>query len=165
MAYIVATKPARFEARESRSTPNGPRSRTLASFRELDDQVVEKIRERAASPPEAAELRRLASRAGAPIALSPADRAARDLIAELGKGNAPSPRFGQLLNGLLESDGVDPPPPLEDAARSVTAWIASTPAERGRALVDLLLLGDAVPRGPAIRDELFFPRLSSTADA
>jgi hypothetical protein len=50
MAYVVATQPGRFEVRESASTPSGPRSRTLASFRELTGEVVEKVQARAEKP-------------------------------------------------------------------------------------------------------------------
>ena len=37
--------------------------------------------------------------------------------------------------------------PANEAARSVAKWMAATAEERGRALVDLLLLADALPSG------------------
>ena len=67
MAFVVRTKRGEFEIRESRSTPKGPRSRTLATFRELSDEVIEKARARAAKPPDAEELRDAARRAGATL--------------------------------------------------------------------------------------------------
>lgn len=165
MAYIVATKPGRFEARESRATADGPRSRTLASFRELDEAALEKIRDRASKPPDVEDLRRKARRAGAPVAVSAADRAARDLIAELGRGARLDPRLRELLLEFLdEDDGLTPEAP-RDARASIAGWMAATPSERGRALVDLLLLGDALPHGGRVGKPLEFPRLDSTVFA
>ena len=43
MAYVTARRDGAFEVRESRSTPAGPRSRTLATFRELDAATIEKV--------------------------------------------------------------------------------------------------------------------------
>ena len=57
MAFVVPTKRGEFEIRESRSTPKGPRSRTLATFKELNDEVIEKARAKAAKPPDAEDLR------------------------------------------------------------------------------------------------------------
>src|SRR5262245_51871693 len=105
MAFVVSAKSGRFELRESANTPKGPRSRTLASFRELDRAVVEKAQERASKALDPAELRRAARRAGAPVARSPADMAARELIAELGKGREPHPILRRMLFDLL-SDGL-----------------------------------------------------------
>jgi len=55
MAFVVPTKKGSFEIRESRSTAAGPRSRTLASFKELTDETIEKARARAAKPPTASQ--------------------------------------------------------------------------------------------------------------
>jgi hypothetical protein len=153
MAFVVATKRGGFEIRESRNTEKGPRSQTLASFDELSDEVIEKARARAAKPPSAAQLRQAAKRAGAPEARAPIDRAARELIAELGKGRRLDPTLRQLLLDQLDGKGS-----------AVAEWIASTPKDRGRALVDLLLLGDAIPSNGRQRKPLQFPRLDSTAD-
>jgi hypothetical protein len=164
MAFVVPTKSGRFELRESINTPKGPRSRTLASFRELDRAVVEKARERASKALDPVELRRAARRAGAPVARSPADMAARELIAELGKGREPHPILRRMLLDLL-SDG-----PAEggeasasrEAEHAVAEWMAARPDERGKALVDLLLLADALPHGGRKGKPLEFPRLDST---
>jgi len=67
MAYVVATKPGRFEVRESVSTLEGPRSHTLATFREMNGEIVEKVQARSEKPPTAAELTRLALRACSPV--------------------------------------------------------------------------------------------------
>jgi hypothetical protein len=164
MAFIVPTAPRRFEVRESRSTPKGPRSRTLASFTELTDTVIEKARQRATKTPAPKELRRSARRAGAPVRRPPAERAARELIAELAKGRELDPSLRQILLELLQKgyrEGADPVP-ANEAARSVAEWMAATPEERGRALVDLLLLADALPHGGRKGKPLRFPRLDST---
>lgn len=71
MAFIVPTKKGTFEIRESRSTPAGPRSRTLATFQELTDETIERAQGRAAKRPSAGELREAALRAGAPVAAAP----------------------------------------------------------------------------------------------
>jgi hypothetical protein len=164
MTFIVPTKRGRFEIRESRNTARGPRSRTLAAFSELDDAVIEKAREKAAKAPEAEDLRRAARRAGAPVARAPVDRAARELIAELAKGRRPDPSLRHMLLDLLRNgyrEGGEPSP-ANEAARSVAEWMAATPAERGHALVNLLLLADALPSGGRRGKPLRFPRLDST---
>src|SRR3954451_12268378 len=102
MAFIVPTKRGTFEIRESRSTAKGPRSRTLASFDELTDEVIEKARQRASKPPNAGELRGAARRVGPPVARSRADQAARELIARLGSGEEPEPRLRRLLDAKLQ---------------------------------------------------------------
>jgi hypothetical protein len=160
MAFVVPTKRGEFEVRESRSTPKGPRSRTLATFRELDDEVIERVRERAAKPPSAKDLRRAALRSGATVAPDPADRAARELIAELGRGNRPNPNLRHMLLGLLCGDGGNGVPPA--TAGGLAEWMASTPRERGKTLIDLLLLADALPHSGRRGKPLEFPRLDST---
>jgi len=163
MTFVVPARKGSFEVRESRSTPKGPRSQTLASFRELDDEVVAKVRARAANPPSAEDLRRAARRAGAPVARAPIEQAARELIAELAKGRRLDPPLRQILIELLEKgyrETADASPSSE-AARSVAMWMAATPEERGKTLVDLLLLTDALPSGGRKGKPLRFPRLDS----
>ncbi len=159
MAFVVPTKRGKFELRESRSTPEGPRSRTLATFGELDDEVIERAQARAAKPLDVESLRRTARRAGAAVAPKPADRAARELIAELGRGARPEPRLRRLLGSLLtEGHRAETP---ADPGQAIAEWMAATPAERGSALVDLLLLGDALPHRGRRGKPLLFPRLDS----
>ncbi|HEX5763125.1 MAG TPA: hypothetical protein VFY04_08390 [Solirubrobacterales bacterium] len=164
MAFIVATKRGRFEVRESNATPRGPRSRTLASFTELDDRVIEAARAKASKPIDREDLRRAAKKVSAPIAAPPAERAARALIAELGKGRALDPTLRRILLDLLERGRRDGRQPSQwhEAAHEVAEWMAATPAEKGRALVDLLLLADALPSGGRHGKPLSFPRLDST---
>jgi hypothetical protein len=165
MAFIVPTKRGNFEIRESHSTPAGPRSRTLASFKELTDETIEKARSRAAKPPSADQLRKAALRAGAPVASPPVDRAARDLLGKLAKGQRPDPMLKRLLlDALANEDRSDrptnPAASVSDAARSVSEWVGASAQERGEVLEDLLLLADALPlrRRP---ETIGFPSLKS----
>jgi hypothetical protein len=158
MAFIVPTRKGRFEVRESKSTPEGPRSRTLVSFRELTDELIERAQVKAAKPIDAGELRRAAHRAGAPVAGPPIDRAARELISELGKGRKLDPTLRHLLTSLLSREGVNETnQPPSDSGLSVASWVGATPEQRGRALVDLLLLADAIPSGGRKKGPLRFP--------
>lgn len=159
MAFVVPTKRGKFELRESRSTPRGPRSRTLATFGELSDEVIEKAQERAAKRLDPELLRAAARRAGAPVAPPPADRAARELIAELGRGKDPQPKLRRLLSSMLNGDHRATTP--ADPSQAVAEWMDATAEERGRTLVDLLLLGDALPHGGRLGRPLLFPRLDS----
>ncbi len=166
MAFIVPTKRGTFEIRESRSTPAGPRSRTLASFRELTDEAIAKAQEKAVKPPSASELREAALRAGAPIAAPPVDQAARELLGRLGKGEQPGPMLRRLLLDALANEDrsgrpTDPTATVSDSARSVSEWVGTTPAERGAALEDLLLLADALPLRRRA-DTIGFPGLKAT---
>jgi hypothetical protein len=151
MAFITATRRGSFEARESRSTPDGPRSRTLATFRELDSATLEKIVERATQPTSTAEIIRAALRAGAPVSAAPVDEAARATLRSIARGERPNPKLAGLL---LEALSGDEPP-------QAVAWLGTSSQERGEALWDLLLLVDAIPirRRPK---EIGFPRLDST---
>jgi hypothetical protein len=150
MAFIIPTKKGTFEIRESHSTPAGPRSRTLATFRELSEETIEKARKRAAKPPSAEELREAALRAGAPVARSAVDEAARNLLGKLAKDQRPDPMLKRLLIDALANDDrsnrpQDPSATVSDTARSVSEWVGTSLKERGEALEDLLLLADALP--------------------
>ncbi|HEY5976677.1 MAG TPA: hypothetical protein VIT85_02375 [Solirubrobacterales bacterium] len=163
MAFIVATKRGPFEVRESRSTPKGPRARTLASFRELDEETVAAVQARAVKPPTYEELREAALKVGAPVASPPADKAARQLIAALAEGHPLDPTLRDLVIDLLGNGGRQSgSAKLSDSARSAAAWIDTTPKERGRALFDLLLLADAIPARMQRSEAPDFPRLDST---
>lgn len=165
MAFVVPTKKDSFEIRESHSTPDGPRSRTLATFRELNDETIEKARGRASKPLDAEALRAAALKAGAPLAADRTEKTARSLISDLAKGGKLDPMLKRLLRDALDDGDRSDQPQREgatvsDSARSVREWIGAGARERGEALVDLLLLGDALP--PRLRSEHSeFPRLQS----
>jgi hypothetical protein len=161
MAFVVPTKRGGFEVRESHSTPAGPRSRTLATFREMSDEVIEKARSRAAKPPSAEHLRAAAARAGAPLAEPPVDRAAREMLRLVAGGERLDPMLRRLLlNALAPQEVSTVAGAVSDAARSATEWIGASPKRRAEALQGLLELADALPF--RIRsEEIGFPRLKS----
>ena len=113
---------------------------------------------KASKPLDAEHLRRAARRAGAPVAGQPVDRAARELIAELAKGEQPEPKLHRLLTAAL-GGGWSEPASSPSSARSAAEWIAATPEERGKTLEDLLLLADALPSGGRRGKPLRFPSL------
>jgi hypothetical protein len=149
MAFVTATRNGTFEVRESRSTPDGPRSRTLASFRELDEATIRKVIDRAEKTPTREELIEAVLRAGAPLAHAPVEAAAHALLRSLARGETLSSRNRRLLLDALNGKST-----------SAAEWLDVPLAERGAALEQLLLLADAVPirRRPA---KIGFPRLDS----
>jgi hypothetical protein len=158
MAYVTARANGSWELRESHSTPHGPRSRTLASFKELDPEIVELARKRSAMPLRADELRAAARRVGAPVAPSVGDRASAELIAELAAQRRPRPALTRLLLRALQANQGDGG--QADNAEAAAAWITATPRRRGETLRDLLSLVDYLPRGKP-RERERFPRILS----
>lgn len=172
MAFVVSTREGRFEVRESHSTPRGPRSRTLSSFRQLDREAIDRALSRASKPLDPEKLRQAAIRAGAPVAHAPIDGAMRGTLRLLSRGDRPDPMLRRLLLDALRRlehpewfEGL-PAEELTEAhdvssnARAASAWIGASPQRKGEALVELLGLADALPfeiRPNAIE----FPRLSS----
>lgn len=150
MAFVTPVRDGAFEVRESRLTSKGPRSRTLATFRELDAATIEKVIERADKAPSRSELIQAALRAGATISVPPVDEAARTLLRSLARGDRLDPRLAHLLRGALSGEGT-----------SAAEWIGTSPTERGEAARDLLLLVDAVPLRPRPK-KIGFPRINST---
>lgn len=157
MAYVVRSTPERWEIRESHTTAAGPRSRTLATFRELTPDVTKRAQRRADKLVPAAALRLAARRAGAVVTPPIGDRAAGELIAELAAGRRPRPELTHLLIDALEHA---PPSTASSNARAAAAWIGATPKKRGEALRDLLLLVDRLPQRERPRQSSF-PRIVS----
>jgi hypothetical protein len=155
MAYVVARPKSAWEIRESRVTPAGPRARTLATFRTLDPEVIERARSRASRPLTADELRKAAHRAGAPVAATVPDRAAGDLLGQIAAGRRPRPVLERLLLDALGAGGE-----VSASARAAAAWIDATPQRRGETLRDLLLLTDRLPADKSTGGRRF-PRLHS----
>lgn len=149
MTFVTARNGA-FEVRESRATPAGPRSRTLATFRELDAGTIEKVIERAEKPPTREALVEAALRAGATVAATPVEAAARDLLRALARGESLNPSHRRLLLDALNGE-----------SRQAAEWLGTSLADRGEVLRDLLLLGDAGPVRRRAR-EIGFPRIGST---
>lgn len=157
--YVVARPQRRFEIRESALTELGPRARTLATFRELDDAVLARARARALKAFDAQAVRAAARRVGAPVAAAdPVEQRARALLADLDAGHTIPPVLAALLRERLVSSAV-----VDDNIEAVVPWIGATTAQRGAALHDLLGVADRIPTRE--RPPLAFPRLSGVSDA
>ena len=154
MAHIVSRRNGTWEARESVRTEKGPRSRTLATFRELTPEIEVKIRRRSSGPIEIEDLRGKALRAGVPVG-SETDRLATRLLRSMEEGGQLSPRVRRLLLAELGT-GEQLPHHLE----RMKSWAGTSLEERGEALVDLLGVGDALPDTGRDAPERF-PRIRS----
>jgi hypothetical protein len=142
MAYVYVRRSGRVEIREAVSTPRGPRSRTLASFRgALDDDILERAQSAATRPFDRTVLRARAVDLGVPLAAASADP--RGLIARLRRGARIDPVLANVLRDHLESAVCNPVP---DELADVVEWIGASDSERGRALRDVLRLYDTITR-------------------
>lgn len=157
MAFVTQNRSGRWEIRESRSTPAGPRSQTLATFERLGHAHLTLAASRAAGEflPEA--VADAARRAGAPVALGPADEAATVLLRAVGDGESLSPGLRALL---LDALGKRKPRPSTEEA---LGHIGKSAEERGAELIDLLLLTDALPDSSA-KSKLKFPGIPAAGD-
>ncbi|HTC59797.1 MAG TPA: hypothetical protein VK691_06705 [Solirubrobacteraceae bacterium] len=135
MAYVVGRRGGRFEVRESFHTSAGPRSRTLAGFDVLSDDILAAAARRAQRPFDTEAVIRSARRAGARVRVvtSGASRA-RD-------------RF--LAGSRTMASTLWQPPPSD--AR----------VDAGTALLELLGFADMVAAGQPPRpfEPLAFPAL------
>lgn len=157
MAYLTQRAPERWELRESVSTERGPRSRTLATFDRLTDDVLAHAQSRASKPFDPDAIRAAARRAAVPVELPAAERAARELTGLLAQGATVTPAIAGVLRELLgESEPIRP----SDAAQAAAQWVGASLDDRAAALHDLLLLADALPM-PYRAEAPEFPRLQS----
>ena len=154
MAFVIKKPGGRFEVRETRRTPAGPRATTLATFGTFSDEVVRQATARAEQPVDAARLRTSARRAGAPIETARADHLTRQLLCAIAEGQPPAPGLRRaLFDALTRSDLPD------GQGGDLDRWIGVDDAARGAVLEDLLGLADALPARR--RSALTFPKLSS----
>lgn len=139
MAYVVARRGGRFEIRESLHTANGPRSRTLAGFDVLTDEILAAAARRAQRPFDSEAVIGSGRRAGARVrvATSGASRARDRYLA----GSR------RMANALGE-------PPVMGARR-----------DAGAALLELLGFADMVRAGQPSQpfEPLAFPVLAHLA--
>ena len=149
--FLVRRPGNRWELRKSNLTPSGPRSRTLATFRELDNET---IRHATARSPDVdpQTLKTLCLRAGAPVAPPRPDGAAAELIAALAHGEHPRPSIRRILAAELGATNAS----ATDSERAAARWLTATLAERGQTLHDLLLLADRLPTRKS--KQLAYPR-------
>jgi hypothetical protein len=156
MAYVTKNRNGNFEIRESQRTSAGPRSKTLASFRTLEHQHLVLAAERSSGELDRDALVAAARKAGAPVALAPADEAATQLLRAIGDGGKLNEHLAGLLRDAL-SEG-----PKADATNEAFGHIGISQEQRGAMIIDLLLLTDAIPR----RDDwsrLEFPGIPETS--
>lgn len=151
MAYLYIRKNGRVEIREARSTPRGPRSRTLASFRgPLTEEHLDRAESASSRPFDREAIRRRATELGVRSLRSTADSDARALVARLRSGARIDPVLAGVLRGQLEGCTVAPVP---DDLADVIDWLGASDAERGRALRDVLRLYDVIARSrDAVRE-------------
>jgi hypothetical protein len=128
MAYVVARRSGRFEIRESLHTVKGPRSRTLAGFGVLTEDILTAASRRAQRPFDVEAVIRSARRAGARVQVvaSGASRArdrflagSKHMAGALGKQSSVAAR-GDAGAALMELLGFadmvrasQPPRPFE----------------------------------------------------
>lgn len=157
MAYLYVRRTGRVEVREAHSTPRGPRSRTLASFRgPLSDEILDRAESASTGRFDRDALRARAAELGVRVAPAVADP--RALIARLRRGARIDPVLATVLRGQLESAAAAP---VSDDLADVIEWIGASDAERGRALRDVLRLYDTIARSrDAVREPaaVRFPR-------
>lgn len=156
MAFVVVRRDGRFEIRESISTPNGPRARSLATFRELTDSVLDRAEANAIRPFDRGQVERRAITAGASRDTRDVARRAHALLADLHAGH----RLPSILAGALALELTDAGSPLPDSLPPLSDWLGASPRQRGDALRDLLRVTDKIPQRPQ-RRRRSFPRLSS----
>ena len=156
MAYVVARPRGRFEIRESVHTPKGSRARSLASFTELSDEVLDKAGQRASRPFDADAVRASAARAGVPTR--------RHRAAEIRQPEIRQPEVRQAEMQKPEMQKfVESSRRMAAALETRPGGAGSSPSrDPGDALIDLLdLVSQVSAFGPARRPEpLRFPPLA-----
>lgn len=162
MAYFAKRSGGRLDIREAVATAQGPRSRTLATFRgALTPEILERAERRATRPFARGRLLERAVALGIPVSERREERAARELLGLLRQGASVDPVLKTLLKRALDaSPAVAVPAPLAE----VSEWIGVDAARRGEALRDLVRLSDRIARSrPVLRERRHtrFPRFSS----
>jgi hypothetical protein len=162
MAYFVHRGDNRFDLREAISTPDGPRSRTLATFRApLTPEVLERAAARATRPFDRDAVLGAAASRGLAVTARRDERAARELLAQLRGGARLDPVLATLLrDALMAAEAAPVPARLAEVAE----WIGAPAARRGEAVRDLLRVSDRIVRSRSrvvARPARSFPRFSS----
>ena len=144
MAYLYPRPTGQIEIRESRMTPRGPRSRTLASFRgPLTEALLARAEAASRGRFDRAALVAKARSLGIRCVAERADAAARELLAALRRGAPLDPVLATALDEALAGRASTPVP---DELADVLEWVGASESERGRALRDVLRLYDTIAR-------------------
>ena len=168
MAYVVTRPKGRFEIRESVHTAKGPRARSLANFSHLNDEVLERARQRASRPFDAHAVRAAAARAahaahtvtadGAPTRTRPRPErrqfveASRRMASSLERPPRPEARQDpgdaliDLLGFVAQIKAFRPPPAPEPLTFPPLARLRAEREVRERAGT-----GHRAPGGPSVR--------------
>jgi len=158
MAFIVRRPADRFEIRESTATSRGPRARTLVSFVEMSDEVLDLAQERARGGLDRARLRARAVAMGAHVAPPLSHAAAHDLLRAHGQGERLPVAVAAVLRQALDAEGSGDGA-AEDHLMAMLPWLGAPEGARAMALVDLLGVSDALP--PSRRGALRYPRFEA----
>ena len=144
MAYLYVRKTGRVEIREAHTTPRGPRSRTLVSFKgALTDAHLDRAESASTRVFGRAAIRARAEKLGVPIERASADSHAHALLAQLRSGARLDRVLVSVLRERLDECAATPvPSELVD----VIEWLGASDHERGRALRDVLRLYDQIAR-------------------
>jgi hypothetical protein len=164
MATIIKRPDGRIEIRESAWTPEGPRSRTLAISKRFTDELLNHAAQRATGPIDRDRLVERARTLGIHHSRTTQPDAVPALV-ERARTAALWPTHARAIRTLLrETDDV----PLPDHLEAMTEWMGADDETRGRALVDLLKLTEAVmqhrPESRRVRERLTFPSLRHCKD-
>jgi hypothetical protein len=156
MAFVVRRPKGRYEIRESIQTDSGPRARTLASFRVLTTDVIDRAAAVARTRFDAERVRARAKALGAPERDANANRAAQALLRELRRGGVIAPALAHALRDAVP----DPAHRWPDTLDGAIEWLGKTPADHGRALHTLMNFASHVPQRRRPRRSNF-PRIDS----
>ncbi|MBW2280083.1 MAG: hypothetical protein JRG76_18610 [Deltaproteobacteria bacterium] len=161
MASIRRTR-SRYEIRECRGTPAGPRQAILASFkRALTPEVLDEAQASARLPFDRDAVARRARAMGVPVTRRRSHPEARRLLGVLQRGGVPTPALVARLRALL-----DPLPsePVPEHLLDAQDWVGQPQAEHGRALRGLVRTADRIVQSRGAlrsRPRRVFPRFSS----
>lgn len=156
MAYVVGRSDGRFEIRESVNTERGPRARSLATFRVLDDRVLDHAQSRAGRPFDRRTVIERARARGASYEPQDPGRLAAQLVRALAAGAT----VPETIAAALQLQMTAIPASMPDSVPPMLDWMAASPADRGEALRDLLRMTDRLPP-PRRREARRFPLIHS----
>ncbi|MEX0873854.1 MAG: hypothetical protein WD646_13960 [Actinomycetota bacterium] len=158
MASVIERRDGRFEIRESVAGPKGPRSRTLAVFSKLSADLLERADQRATRPFDRTQVLRRAMELEVPWVGPSGLSEARSVLARLADGELP-PTFVAALRESTASSRVE----LPDSIPPMLDWVGADDTKRGRALRDLVQLGDVIVRSiKANPKRLAYPPIRGT---
>jgi hypothetical protein len=162
MATILARPDGRFEIRESVARPGGPRSVTLAIFRELSTDVLRRAGHKATRPFDESAIKQRALGLGVPWIGPSGARDARRVLARIAQGDVPNSFVDALRASRPTGVGE-----LPDTIPPMLQWLDKDDFARGEAVRDLMRFGDRIMRsgGRARSGPLTYPILAELRNA